>query len=363
MGEAGGGPLLVIGMITVEIFAWISLMVAPYGWQRKMTLLFKFDSGLYEATVHPGPLSSLALAMVKSVRKAFTKDGNPDVLTDAWFGGEEGKKYSLSHLEGLFCQQGVQALVGNFCEGFRKLHIGSLILIFMVGTAIVIKMLGGYFYYHYWYVKASKKCHDWVLRFFILAPVFLMFGMSIYTFMATDVNKMDPPNVPGFHYSFFAACVLSVLAWLPFLIQQCFIGLHPKQLADENKAMKLEDDMGTAPPAPMYGSTQGYGAGDAEAAGGYQGDWGQQYPGYQYGQTSYPAAAPAFGVGYSQPQMPPPSAPAPGSFQQSPAAGYAGGNAMPSPPGSAGLDTGILPVSEGGTMPELRARTLGAGEL
>eukprot|EP00971_Amphidinium_carterae_P130167 2578617-Amphidinium_carterae.1 len=113
-----------------------------------MTFLFKFDAGLYEATVQPGPASMLAMSMMKSVRNALSSS-DAEVFTDSWFGGKDGKQYSLSHLEGLFCQHGVQMLVGNFCEGFHKLHVGSLILIFIAGTAVIFLLLGGYFYYHY----------------------------------------------------------------------------------------------------------------------------------------------------------------------------------------------------------------------
>mmetsp|Transcript_45222 Transcript_45222/g.104859 ORF Transcript_45222/g.104859 Transcript_45222/m.104859 type:complete len:354 (+) Transcript_45222:132-1193(+) len=353
MGEVGGGPYLVLGMLTVEVFAWVLLMVAPYGWQKKMTFLFKFDAGLYEATVQPGPASMLAMSMMKSVRNALSSS-DAEVFTDSWFGGKDGKQYSLSHLEGLFCQHGVQMLVGNFCEGFHKLHVGSLILIFIAGTAVIFLLLGGYFYYHYWFVKPSERCYNWVVRFFVLAPVLFEVGVAIYAFFASDVNKMDPPNVPGFHYSFFAACILSVLAWLPLLVQNCFIGLHPLQEAKESAAMKLEDDLGVPP--PTYGSMQGYGAGDAEYAGGGLATWGQQSPGYAYGPSSYQTPAPGFAAGYSPA---PPLQSSPPAFQQS--AGYAGG--MPAPPGSGSHDTGILPVSEGEIMPELRARTLGPGEL
>eukprot|EP00971_Amphidinium_carterae_P028058 552305-Amphidinium_carterae.1 len=46
---------------------------------------------------------------------------NLQALTDAWFGGADGKQYSLSHLEGLFCQQGC-ATLPNPIPGNPALH-------------------------------------------------------------------------------------------------------------------------------------------------------------------------------------------------------------------------------------------------
>eukprot|EP00403_Amphidinium_massartii_P039360 CAMPEP_0178444398 /NCGR_PEP_ID=MMETSP0689_2-20121128/39473_1 /TAXON_ID=160604 /ORGANISM="Amphidinium massartii, Strain CS-259" /LENGTH=353 /DNA_ID=CAMNT_0020068601 /DNA_START=89 /DNA_END=1150 /DNA_ORIENTATION=- len=353
MGEGGAAPWIVLGVMTIEVGSWITLMSIPYGWQRKMTLFFLFDAGLYQATVSAGPAQRIAAAALKGLRQ--TEAG--EALKDIWIGGRSGT-YSLSYLQSLFCQHTVM-MMANFCDGFEKLYIGSLVMVFTASFGIVLFLLGGYFYYYYWFVQARKKTYNWMIRFLIGAPVMFTFGLGVYAFLASDVNRMDPPNVPGYYYSFFAACGLTVGAWLPLLVQLLFIGVHPMQAAEEEMALEKKKDAeygsSSYTEGAFYGTTQG----DAASSGAAQ--WGQQYPpsaGYGYdAQASYTASGPSSGYGGGHGMPPPaqaeiPSMPLPPSMSQ----GSSG-------PTSVDLGTGVLPVTEGATMPELRARTLGPGQL
>mmetsp|Transcript_29936 Transcript_29936/g.69633 ORF Transcript_29936/g.69633 Transcript_29936/m.69633 type:complete len:358 (-) Transcript_29936:59-1132(-) len=357
MGEGGAAPWIVLGMITVEIGSWITLMSIPHGWQRKMTLFFLFDAGLYQATISAGPAQRIAAAALKGLRQSELGEA----LEDIWIGGRSGT-YSLSYLQSLFCQRTVM-MMANFCDGFEKLYLGSLIMVFTAGLGIVLFLLGGYFFYYYWFVQARKKTYNWMLRFLLMAPLSFTFGLGLYAFFTSDVQRMDPPNVPGYYYSFFAACVLTLGAWLPVFVQIAFIGVHPMQAAEEEMALekKLDSEYGSSYTDATYGSagvsqwgqsipppSSAYQAASSGYAGGYGGGYSDATGAVQ----AY--SGPATAGSYSS-MGPPPPAPVP-----TPSMPMSQASASPT---AVQYDTGVLPVTEGATMPELRARTLGPGQL
>mmetsp|Transcript_23557 Transcript_23557/g.54851 ORF Transcript_23557/g.54851 Transcript_23557/m.54851 type:complete len:319 (-) Transcript_23557:12-968(-) len=315
MKAAGVGPWANLGIITVEIALWIYLSVTPYGWQRKLTSWFLLDSGLYKATVSAGPVTKLG---VKLIRKALKGTEAAKTLEKVWVGDGVGT-FTLAELQSFFCTRGplIQLnAMSTFCPGFGQLHLGSMVMLFAIGFASASFLVGAGFHYYYWFVRPQAKHYKYMISSLFGAPLFLTVGLVAYGILTMEVETMDPHGVYGYSYSFFAAVALGLCAYIPVCVQLCFLGRHPEQVG-----LKDEHDTELAVGQVPYGSV-------------YEGVPAAPTPPWE--------------------QHPPHAAPPGGGL---------GGEYSPSmpPPGPAATDQGTAAwtEAEAGTMPELRARTLG----
>lgn len=282
-------------MSCIAIFMGLSwaLLAMQTNWHVQNDFVAKLSVGLTHVDVSGG----FAVMVAKGMKDRFKGDVNPGLHT---------YHISLSDMKEIACALdpsllgAAGALTGSssladFCHTWTQVYFSSMGLIFCISLEVVFMLLGSGFMHYYWNNNARAEPRQWGLTFNILAPVIVFLGMAQYGFFThglSEIRMFIAGSTPSYGNGFLMACTLTILSFVPIIIQVGFMGKDP--LEDLNELKAEEKKLAMQDAYAGYGTEAAYPP--QQQQGWEQQGYGQQGYTTQYAQASYPGSQAAYGA-------------------------------------------------------------------
>jgi len=272
MAKLGVGPMVVLGMVGLAfILTWPALFSPQWHYKRIQVLLrsIKIQSGLINFEIDCG---NDVFEMVCHGISGSDKCMFISKLCTGAFGGSHG----LKDTRDMVCNIGaIAGVVGNACDMFDKLYVGSTIM--LVCGVISLLSMGGGAACTALIGKAEEDSPTrnalWLpgLAAFLMSWVVSITGCVIFAFVGGDIGEeivqMIPGlsaisgavNTPSYDWGFFMyafVATLQVVIFITFLTAVKRTPASKMPPMDDNMQFSGQDYYG-------YGATEGYGANGA----------------------------------------------------------------------------------------------------
>jgi len=251
IGAFGFGAALCIALV----FAWLAVILMPYGWHTEDSLMYSFTVSLYSFGVERNEEGIKSQQHHPVTRLSQLFDTMEEQDNSIWL--------SVARYE--FCQAHVSEA---WCEYFQRLQLASWTLMGLVCFGLCCLLMGVMAGFCFHFIKPRADFCTWGIAYVLAAPVAIQSGILQYYQMTSGFGTLIDEAGSTFGWTFTVAAILSCLTWIPSWIMISFAfglstgedsGDEEKMLGDSSESdygAMIQTIRGSMAEVPVFGGTE-----------------------------------------------------------------------------------------------------------